>query len=235
MSSRRFFTHHPPNGNTLRISGDEAHHLKHVNRAKCGDSLEVIDGQGSLFYSTIRAMKADEVILQVEREEKCPKPPVRLIIAPSLVKQRSMNIMVEKLTEIGVDEIRPVIFSRTDETYHSSRLKKWQRLAAQSLKVNKELWLTALYPPVSLNQILTLSESIETKLLLDLDGEKPVSSTALGEKLPVIAVIGPPGDLVPEERQHLIQKGFIPRKINSALLKTETAAISIAAILSLTR
>jgi 16S rRNA (uracil1498-N3)-methyltransferase len=235
MSTRRFFTYHPSSGNTLRISGDESHHLKHVHRAKEGDPIEVIDGRGSLFYGSIRALKADEVIVQVEKEEKKTKPPTKIIIAPSLLKQRPMNVLVEKLTEMGVDEIRPVTFTRTDETYSPPRLKKWQRLAAQSLKVNKRLWLTTIYPPASLEQILALSSPVETKLLLDIKGENPAYPGAEGWHFPVIAVIGPPGDLVAEERQQLVQNGFIPYKINDNLLKTETASISIAAILSLNR
>ena len=48
----------------------------------------------------------------------------------------------------------------------------------------------------------------------------------------MVSVIGPPGDFVPEERELLLRKGFIQIKINDSILKTETAAISIAAILS---
>ena len=235
MSTRRFFTYHPVNGNTLRITGDESHHLQHVHRAQSGEPIEVIDGRGSLFHGEIRTLKAEEVIVQVEKEEKYPKAPLKIIIAPSLLKQRPMNIMIEKLTEIGVDEIRPVTFTRTDETYSPPRLKKWNRLAVQSLKVNKRLWLTAIYPPAPLGEIIALSSPLETKLVLDIQGENPAQPGAEGWHLPVIAVIGPPGDLVAEERQQLVQNGFIPCKINEALLKSETAAISIAALLSLNR
>ncbi|UCH97624.1 MAG: 16S rRNA (uracil(1498)-N(3))-methyltransferase [Candidatus Aminicenantes bacterium] len=228
MSTRRFFSHHPITANTLRITGDEYHHLKHVNRAKCGEPIEVINGQGTLFWGEIRAMKANEAIVQVKKEKKAQKPPVSVIAAPSLLKQRPMNLMVEKLTEMGVDEIRPIMFNRTDETYSPSRLKKWHRIAAQSLKVNKQLWLTDIYPPVPIDEIIEISQSINTKILLDILSPGPKD---FGWQFPVIVVIGPPGDMVTEEREKLVQNGFIPYKINDCLLKSETAAISIAAIL----
>ena len=235
MSTRRFFTYHPPSGNTLRITGDESHHLKHVHRARCGEAIEVIDGCGSLFHGTIQALDTSEVIVQVENQEKKSKPPANIIIAPSLLKQRPMNIMVEKLSEIGVDEIRPVIFTRTDETYSPARLKKWHRLAVQSLKVNKRLWLTTIYPPATLVEILRLSNSIATKLLLDSEAGMTAAPGTEGWRFPIIAVIGPPGNLVAEEHQQMVQKGFTPYQLNDGLLKSETAAISIAAILSLNR
>jgi 16S rRNA (uracil1498-N3)-methyltransferase len=228
MSARRFFSSHPFTGNTLRLNGDEYHHLKNVNRAKPGDPVEVIDGQGSLFIGEIQSMKPDEALVSVKKIEKSPKSPVKVIVAPSLLKQHPMNVMIEKLTEIGVDEIRPVMFTRTDETYSPARLKKWNRIASQSLKVNKRLWLTDIYPPVSIEQILEISQPIQTKILLDIPGQNPGNAAW---QFPVIAVIGPPGDITAAEREILLQNGFIPYKINDAVLKSETAAISIGAVL----
>ncbi|MFC2146269.1 RsmE family RNA methyltransferase [Acidobacteriota bacterium] len=227
MNTRRFFSSHPLTGNTLRISSDEYHHLKNVNRAKCGDSIEVVDGQGSLFTGEIQAMKSDEALVLVKKIEKSHKPPVNVIVASSLLKQRPMNVMIEKLTEIGVDEIRPVMFTRTDETYSPTRLKKWNRIASQSLKVNKRLWLTDIYPPASIEEIIEMSRPIKTKILLDISGQSPGD---FAWQFPVIAVIGPPGDIIAAERDILVQNGFTPYKINNAVLKSETAAISIAAI-----
>jgi 16S rRNA (uracil1498-N3)-methyltransferase len=229
MSTRRFFSYHPITANTLRITGDEYHHLKHVNRAKCGEPIEVINGEGTLFWGEIRAMKSDEALVLVKKIVKSHKLPANVIVAPSLLKQRPMNVMIEKLTEIGVDEIRPVLFTRTDETYSLSRLKKWNRIASQSLKVNKRLWLTDIYPPVSIDQIIEMSQPVKTKILLDISGQTPKDFTW---HFPVIALIGPPGDITAGEREILVQNGFTPYKINDVVLKSETAAISIGAILT---
>jgi 16S rRNA (uracil1498-N3)-methyltransferase len=230
MNTRRFFTDHPVTGATLRISGDEYHHLRYVNRAKCGDQIEAIDGRGSLYFGEIQRMNYDEAVVRVEKEEKTEKPPVSAIIAPSLLKSRAMSIMIEKLTEIGVDEIRPVFFTRTDEKYSPSRLKKWHRIAVQSLKVNKKLWCTDIYPPVSLDELIELSAAAETRILLDITG-KPASGNQWHP--PVFSIIGPPGDLTAEERDQLVKNGFIPYKINNYVLKSETAAILIGAVLKL--
>ena len=215
---------------TLRISGDEHHHLRYVNRAKCGDQIEVIDGRGSLYFGEIQAMNANEAVVRVEKEEKSEKPPVSTIIAPSLLKSRSMNIMIEKLTEIGVDEIRPVFFTRTDEKYNPSRLKKWNRIAVQSLKVNKKLWRTDIYPPVSLDEIIAISTVAGARVLLDITGE-PASVNRW--EPPVFSIIGPPGDVTAEERDRLVKGGFTPYRINDYVLKSETAAILIGAVLKL--
>ncbi len=228
MSTRRFFSLHPVIDNQVPITGDELHHLKGVNRAKKGDKIEVIDGKGSLYFGSIRSLEDHEAIVGITGEEKQDKPPASVTIAPSLTKKRAMNVLVEKLTEMGVDEIRPVIFDRTDEKYSPSMLKKWQRIAVQALKVNKKLWPTQVYPPVCLRELTESMKDTGSKILLHIEGE---AYLPVGICEPVVSVVGPPGDFVPEERELLLGNGFIQIKINDGILKTETAAISIAAIL----
>lgn len=205
-------------------------HLRKVNRARTGDKVEVIDGKGSLFGGTIAAIDKNKAVIHIEKEEIKPKPALKTIIAPSLIKKKSMSLMIEKLTELGVDEIRPVLYSRTDEKYQQSMLIKWQRIAGQSLKINKRLWLTSIYPPVAIAGIIEFSKSMATRILLDKDAENIGGREFL---FPVISVIGPPGDLAAEEKDLFLENGFIPYNINDCILRSETAALSIASILKM--
>jgi len=232
MSIRRFLSDDPIHGNTARITGDELHHLKHVNRARCGDTIEVIDGNGTLISGEISSLKSNEAIIEAIHIEKVDKPPVKTVIAPSLLKQQPMNLMIEKLSELGVDEIRPVIFTHTDDSYSPSRLHKWQRIASQSLKVNKRLWNTCIFPPVTIDELI---ESVTVRdagflLLLDIQGEPFQQYPA---NFPTLSIIGPPGGITDEERDTFVKHGFNPFKINDCILKTETAAISIASLMKI--
>lgn len=228
MTVRRFFSSHPLTGSTIRINGDEYHHLKNVNRARNGDPLEVIDGRGSLYFGQVRSMTGNEAVVDISKLESIDKPPLTMIAAPSLLKQRPMNMMIEKLTEMGVDEIRPVIFQRTEDTFSPPRLEKWRKVAVQSLKVNKQLWLPHIHSPMTIDELIKSIPDIQSRLLLDIEGDHlPVSTLSA----PVLAVTGPPGGLTQEERERFGKNGFTPCKINDCVLKSETAAISITAIL----
>ncbi|MCP5107759.1 MAG: 16S rRNA (uracil(1498)-N(3))-methyltransferase [bacterium] len=229
METRRFFSSHPVISGRVLVTGDELHHLKTVNRAKNGDTVEVFDGKGTLCSGEIRTINAHEAIVAVAAVERRDKPPVRISIAPSLIKKKAMHLMVEKLAELGVDEIRPVIFARTDEKYSPAMLKKWQKIALQSLKVNKKLWATVVYPPVDLPKLVENTAEITTKVMLHMDGE---TGPLPGITPPVVGIVGPPGDFLPREREWLKQNGFIEININDGTLKTETAAIAIAALLN---
>lgn len=231
MKIRRFFSNNKTLEKCIYISGEEFFHLKNVTRAKVGDQIEVINGEGYLFYGKIKKITGNEAVIYIIKKRKEKKSPVKIVIAPSLLKRSAMCLMIEKLSEIGIDEIRPVISERTDEKYSKSMLEKWNRIAIQSLKVNKKLWVSQIYPPVSINDILSFSKKMSTKILLDIEGRKETNSDLIP---PVISIIGPPGDFIKEEKELFIENDFSPLNINNFTLKSETAAISIGAILSRT-
>ncbi len=230
MEIRRFFSREPVLQHTVTIGGEEYHHIRSVNRLRPGDPIEVIDGCGRLYTGTIGAISRGQVVVHIQKEEREDPSTVETIVAPSLLKPRAMTLLMERLSEMGIDEIRPVIYSRTDIDYTPAMLKKWQRLAVQSLKVNKRLWLTAIYPPVTLQELLSWAKDSEvrTPLVLDLEGPK---GDLPPFRPPVCCLIGPPGDFTPQEKEQIAQNHFIPYRLNPCTLKTETAAIAAAALL----
>lgn len=232
MGNRRFITDRPARGNYVFITGDELHHLRTVNRAKCGTDIDVIDGKGTHYSGKIQSLDNHEAVVEISKRETREKPAVQIIIAPSLIKKKAMGVLVEKLSEMGIDEIRPVIFNRTDEKYSSQLLKKWRFIALQALKVNNKLWPTEIYPPVSLEQLIENTRGSGTKFVLHVDGDRGNIPAICRGRGNVVSIIGPPGDFLPEEKVLLNQNDFIEININDGILKTETAALSIAAILT---
>ena len=231
MEIRRFFADNPISGDTIVITGDEHHHIRSVNRLKPGHRLELIDGNGNLHHAEISYLQRNQTVAVVKETITQPQPPVKTIIATSILKTKAMHLLIEKLTEMGVDEIRPVNFHRTDVPFAPSMLEKWRRIAAQSLKVNKKLWATRFHPAVSLEQLIDHSSNgnVNTRLLLDIEGPKP---TTINWSPPVLAIIGPPGDYTPTEKQLLLTNNFTPLTINPNILKTETAALSATALIT---
>jgi 16S rRNA (uracil1498-N3)-methyltransferase len=228
MGQRRFLSANEITENQLIIDGEECHHLKNVMRFRVGDEIEIINGKGRLFIGRITVLTNQAAHVAILRVKEFPRPALRVIIAPSLTTGHAMNWMIEKLTEMGVDEIRPLLCARTDVACSQASLRRWEKIAAQSLKVNKQYWLTRIFPPASPATLITQAEKIPGKILLDIDGEKK-----LGNHLPypVLAVIGPPGDFTEKEKESFKENDFSPVLISDCILKTETAALAIAAIL----
>lgn len=232
MSLRRFFSEQRYGERGFLVTEDELHHLRTVNRARPGDEIEIFDGQGGLFLCRIVRLTATEGRVEILESLHVQQPPVRLIMAPSLTKRRNMNFLMEKLTELGVDVIQPLICSRTDEKYHPVMLGRWRRLAVQSMKVSRRLWPTVIEPPEAPSRVAErfFRENSASGVMLHIEGKGGLlDSDRLAE--PVLCAAGPPGDFTPEERQCFLSAGFKEFRINDGNLKTETATIAAAAIL----
>ncbi len=228
MDIRRFFSRNPIVDSMIDIDSEEAYHLRKVLRVKIAAEIEITDGTGSLYYGKIDGFIKDIVRVKIYKTEKYKKSSNRIIIAPSLLKRNAMNLMIEKLSEIGVDEITPVLFNRTELKPSDNLIQKWEKIAIASLKVNKQVWLTKINIPIKLSDLIENYNNIENKFMLDIDGNTKINESPL---LNTLAVIGPPGDYIKQERDNLINEGYSSTKINNSILKVETAAISISSIL----
>jgi len=228
MTGRRFLTGSGSDAETLVIDGEEYHHLARVMRARRGMEIEAVNGRGDWFLARITRMvkgRAEALVLRRQREE-CR--PTRLIIAPSILRKRPMDLMLEKLCELGVDEIRPVCFNRSDTDCLEEVPDRWRRVALQAIKVNRRLWPTRILPPTDVSALLKTCTGIPGRLVLEITGPVMDPDT---DTTPLLCVIGPPGDFADEEITALKKAGFAPWRINPGVLRTETAAIAAAAML----
>ncbi len=228
MAERRFFCEDDPADGQLAIEGDEFHHIVHVMRHRAGDELEIVNGRGRLLRGRIAAVSASALRLDVSASEEHPRPQPRVIVAPSLTRGHAMNWLVEKLCEMAVDEVRPLVCERTDVSWSPAQLRRWDKLAAQALKVNRRTWLTRVCPPATPRDLAAAVGGLPVRVLLDIDATARLER---GAARPALAVVGPPGDFTPAEKELFRQAGFRPARINDAILKTETAALAVAAIL----
>ena len=227
MKPRRFYSDRESGSGHIEIVSDELFHLRKVLRGKPGDPVEIFNGKGTLLSGKIESVGSSKAVVKIENETIKEKSPVNIIIAPSLLKRKPMNLMIEKLTEMGVDEIRPVIFSRTEASLTMPAMKKWEKTALESLKVNNNLWASKIHPPCTAEELIRGSENIKNKILLDVEGKR----TYIKDKGTFLCVIGPPGDFTTEERELFINAGFEPVNINESVMKVETAAFSAVSIL----
>lgn len=228
MGERRFFSANEAINGLITIDGDEFHHITRVMRHRVGDELEIVNGRGRLSTGRIAAVKSRSLGLAVQGFEDFPMPAPRVVIAVSLTKGNAMNWLIEKLSEMGVDEIRPLLCERTNVSWNATQLRRWEKIAAQSLKVNRKYWLTRILPPVSPADLMPAAKKMPLKVLLDLDATSRLAPPAA---YPVMAAVGPPGDFSAAEKEMFRANGFLPALINDAILKTETAALAVAAIL----
>ena len=111
--SERFFLAEPPSAGRGRLVGDEARHLIRVMRCRVGDEVVVFDGRGTSWRARVASIGRDEAVLELgaaAEEPVAQAAPVTLAVA--LPKGERQKWLVEKLTELGVARLVPLVTTR---------------------------------------------------------------------------------------------------------------------------
>jgi len=210
-------------GATLRLDEGDQHHLERVRRARLGDVVEVLDGCGKAFRGRIIGLRPVEVEIDAEAPGIDSAP---VVVALAIVRSARMDWAVEKLSELGVSRLVPLITQRVQAR---PRHDRWLRIARESAKQCGRARLMTVTPPACLDELLA-SEGPAGAVRLRLEpGAKalvPGSIPSAGCSL----AIGPEGGFTAEEGACLERAGYAAVGLAGPILRSETAAIAGAAI-----
>jgi len=209
------------------IGGEEFLHLRKVLRLRVGDKVRIFNGERE-FLAEIVEMEKDKA--KVKFLEEIPKllPPIDLAVAVSIPKGSRFDDLIEKLVEIGVSRIIPTICERTVKR-PGERKDRWERIALSAVKQCERSDIPEITEPMSLNEVLRLSENYDVKIAGIIGAQKNISSCPYGQR--TLILIGPEGDFTEEEKEKIISSGFLPVNLGEIILRVETAAIVSASVI----
>lgn len=212
---------------SVYLEGQEHHHLSRSLRMKPGEKVYITDGKGNYAVGVIR--KITKRYSEVELIEKGSKQRGKeIVLAVALIKEDRMELMVEKLTELGVSKI--VLFPSARSQKRQISPNKWERLrkaALQALKQSKGAWLPDLLFLSNLNEFFYWSEKYGDRYLLDVGGK---ALERIPEVKEAVGVVGPEGGFTSEEMESFRSRGFKKLRLSDKILRTETAAICFASL-----
>lgn len=219
------------------LSVEETRHLRDVLRLRGGEIVRVFDGEGREFSAEIEKIEKKETVLKI-LEEVSPSAPVSnldLTLAIALLKGEKFDLVVQKAVELGVTKLIPITTKRTDVKLKDAdkRLIRWQKIALEAAKQSGRADLMKIAVPVEFKEFIKISAfkhlSVENLLLFAERGGESFSNVKSGEK--IIAVIGSEGGWEDSEIEAARESGFQIITLNGRILRAETAAIVIAAVL----
>jgi len=215
------------NSNTYTLSEEESNHCNKVLRLKQGDIVHLIDGVGGLYTAEIAEVSKKAVRLNVQdKQSEYGKRNhyLHIAIAPTKNIDR-LEWFLEKATEIGIDEITPVICERSER-----KIVKEERLEKVVTSAVKQS-LTAYHP--KLNNAIALKDflknaEVEHKLIAHcIENEERKSIKDIIEPhQKYLILIGPEGDFTPKEIELALQSGYKPVTLGDTRLRTETAGLA---------
>ncbi len=223
-------------------SPEEVHHMCHVLRAKPGDGVCIFDGQGREAVAVLREVPDLGVVLDVERSASDSTRGLDIVLVQAVLKGNRMDLLVEKATELGIARLVPVVSQRSVPRFSESQAiqkrTRWERVAVSAAKQCGTNWLPLIDCPVAFEEGLqTALRSGGPVLLASLTEVTRPLATVLEQWYasppPIVTVvIGPEGDLTPEESQLALQEGAVPVSLGQLTLRAETAAFYAVSVLA---
>jgi len=203
---------------------EESRHIVKVLRKVAGDKLEITNGRGSVFTAKILLADPKKCKAQIESEEK--KIPrlyhLHLAVAPTKMNDR-FEWFLEKATEIGVDQITPLLCERSERK--TIKPERYERIVQSATKQSYQAFLPKLNPLTTFDEFIN-SEIEGLKFIAHCDeGEKLELKRCVAPDKDIVILIGPEGDFSPVEIKKSIDIGFRPVALGKNRLRTETAAI----------
>ena len=238
MRLRRVYVDAPLEAGTrIRLERSAAGHVTRVLRLRVGEALTLFNGRGGEYAASLVESSGAEVTVAVgeyraiERES-----PLAITLAQGISRGERMDLVVQKATELGVNQLAPLILERSvvrlDAQQAHRKLNHWHAIAVGACEQSGRNRLPEVLAPATLREFLQAAALAPTRLLLsptaarrleDLDA--PVSAVSL--------LIGPEGGLADSEQAAALAAGFSAVRLGPRVLRTETAAIVALTLLQL--
>ncbi len=229
---QRYFAKGKKDGSIILYDTD-LHHIKNVMRYKVGDTIEVV--YEKIVY-LCRITSLEPFLLETIKEyNNDSEMNIDLTIAISLVNEQKMDLILQKLTELGVSKIIPVKTERSivklDANKEIKKINRWQTICKEASEQSKRVKIPQVMPIVTIEELSKIKN--EMKLICSLDEKSQLLSNYLRIDInEILFVIGPEGGFTILEEKKLLENGFLPVSLGKRIMRVETAAIYAASIIN---
>ena len=227
-----------------QLNEEESKHCSRVLRLSVGDTVFLIDGRGGLYEAEIETAAKKHVELRITKTTKAYQKRnhhLHIAVAPTKNIDR-LEWFLEKATEIGIDEITPIICERSErKVVKGDRLEK---VITAAVKQSLQAYHPVLNPAVTFSELLaqqtnaqqtdlhtspnTSAQKSVSKLIAHCidDEQRRYLKDLVQPHGNYLMLIGPEGDFSPQEISSALAEGFMPVTLGTTRLRTETAALA---------
>jgi len=221
------------------VRGREARHISKVMRMGPGDRFILMDAGGRRLHVVIETVADTQVRVSIEGPAASPGPsPVEILLCQALLKSQPMDYLIQKTSELGVDAILPFLSSRTvvrppDERY-TGKLRHWRNIALNAARQADRIAPAQVRAPAPFDRLMSgfAAEDAFKAIFWEAEEAQDLKRlmTASGPARRFIGVIGPEGGFSEEEIRTAKAAGFRTASLGRRILRAETAAMTVAAV-----
>ena len=227
----RFFVNPSNISDSIYIDGTDVNHIKNVLRLKCGEEVNVCDGQNNEYLCKLTDISPDKVYLDIISKGVCENEPrFNITLYQGLPKSDKMEYIIQKCVELGVTRIVPVAAKRSVVKLKddAKKVSRWQKIAHEAAKQCQR----GILPEVTV--VMTFKEAMDDLSKNDLsfmpyENERQTSlrEVLLDKDVKTIGFfIGPEGGLDETEIAKADEMNIPTVSLGKRILRTETAPIA---------
>jgi 16S rRNA (uracil1498-N3)-methyltransferase len=215
------------------LTGPRKRYVRDVLRMGPGDSLVLFDGSGIEYPSAITEATRRHVKVRIlGRQEGRRESPVDILIGIGLLKTNKMDLVIQKVSELGVREVHPFAAHRAVPALDPERAEqkrgRWQTIAQEASRQSGRSTVADVRPVLPFDEIVRQCENVDTSLLFTTEATSPLEALAQQQNerpRRMLLLVGPEGGFSPEEERIAVKQGFLPVGLGPRVLRAETAAI----------
>ena len=204
---------------------EESLHAVKVLRLKVGDELVVVDGVGGYHIAKITLPHPKRCAFElIESQFEFGKRDYKLHIAIAPTKNMDrLEWFVEKATEIGIDEITPIICRFSERKM--VKAERMEKIIVSAAKQSVKAYFPKLNPQCTFDELIKNHQATQKFIAHCYNSEKRQLKTEIVPAKDMLVLIGPEGDFSKEEVDKAIKSGYLPVSLGESRLRTETAGV----------
>ena len=220
----------PHAGEHLTLAGTEAGHARSARRLAIGDGVWLFDGQGTVGHAVIVAadQRAGSLRLRVQRRDIIPLASRHVALACALPRGERQAVLLDMATQLGMTEFYPLLCERSVVKPKGNAIQRWRRICLEACKQSRRVHLPVIHAPLTLAQLLASRDESYILWVADHSGV-PLPHISDKEREHLLLMVGPEGGFSPTELMSIANAGAQTVNLGRAVLRTETAAISLLA------
>lgn len=252
MAAHQFFTERKNLhvGSSVKLPSAEGEHIRKSLRMQPGDKIVLFNGLRK-YDAQLTMVTKDTVLAEIteNRAEEEPAARQQLTLIQSLVRAANFELVIQKATELGVDNIIPLQteFSQIKLERMETKQARWEKIALEACKQSERTTIPQVYPAMDFAELhskevlsefdLALFLAVPREIVSKIDTVKPISSyiKQLQQARHIALLVGPEGGFSPTEHQLARKWGLPFVSMGENVLKAETAGIAATAFVQLLR
>ena len=225
-------------GKEISLENPASHQIKNVLRMTEGDYFELFNNTGNSYKAKIIDSEGNLIKCFIEDQLKASQDEIEINVFQSIIKISKLELIVEKLTEIGISSFTPIITERTQkkdiDSLSENKLKRLKKISIESSEQSGKVYIPNISSIKRLRNLDIVSpDNLDIVFYENNDNAKKLNylKNKFSDKKSISVFIGPVGGFSIEEIEYFKSKESVIINLGNTIFKSDTASIISVALL----